>query len=148
MAGVTMTLKRVDQKGHICFEVPEEPMLQEQLRKVLRACRDKNNDYVAVTMARPYSPRTTGPNSQNHMLNGNIVQICNETGNDYDTVKDAVKMIAVEQMDYPFTTIAGHVVPKRERDCNTAECSKLIEASIMLAADLGIVLKQVGGTNA
>ena len=144
MARVTITLKRVDEKGRIAFLPPSEPELQEAIRKVLRSCKEKNNDYVAVTFARPYKPRTTGPDSQNHMLNGNIMQICNETGNDYETVKYCVKMIAVEQLSYPFTTIAGHIVPKRERDCNTEECSKLIEASFMLAADMGIILDMGG----
>lgn len=144
MSGVTITLQRVDIKGRIAFIPPKEPELQEAIRKVLRTCRDKNNDYVAVTLARPYKPRTTGPDSQNHMLNGNIMQIVNETGNDYETVKYCVKMIAVEQLGYPFQTVAGHVVPKRERDCNTEECSKLIEASFMLAAELGIIL-ELGG---
>ena len=143
MAGVTITMKRVDQRGLIAFEVPREPELQEALRKVLRLCRDKNNDYVAVTLARPYSPRTTGPKSQNHHLNGHIMQICNETNNDYEVVKYCVKMIATEQMGYPFQTIAGHIVPKRESDCNTEECAKLIEASHILAAQLGIILREV-----
>ena len=147
MAGVTITLKRVDEKGKIVFLPPSEIELQEAIKKVLRSCREKNNDYVAVTFARPYKPRTTGPESQNHMLNGNIMQIVNETGNDYETVKYCVKMIAVENLSYPFTTIAGHIVPKRERDCNTEECSKLIEASFMLAAEMGINL-DLGGTNA
>lgn len=142
MAGITVTLKRIDQRGLISFQVPTEPDLQEAIRKVLRLCRDKNNDYVAVTLARPYSPRTTGPKSQNHHLNGHIMQICEETGNDYETVKYCIKMIAVEQMGYPYKTVAGHVIPKRERDCNTEECAKLIEASHVLAAQLGIVLRE------
>ena len=143
MAGVTVTMKRIDQRGLIAFEVPREPELQEALRKVLRLCRDKNNDYVAVTLSRPYSPRTTGPKSQNHHLNGHIMQICNETNNDYEVVKYCVKMIATEQMGYPFQTIAGHVVPKRESDCNTEECAKLIEASHVLAAQMGVILREV-----
>ena len=143
MAGVTVTMKRIDQRGLIAFEVPREPELQEALRKVLRLCRDKNNDYVAVTLARPYSPRTTGPKSQNHHLNGHIMQICNETNNDYEVVKYCVKMIATEQMGYPFQTIAGHIVPKRESDCNTEECAKLIEASHVLAAQMGVILREV-----
>ena len=143
MSGVTVTMKRIDQRGLIAFEVPREPELQEALRKVLRLCRDKNNDYVSVTLSRPYSPRTTGPKSQNHHLNGHIMQICNETYNDYETIKYCVKMIAVEQMGYPFTTVAGHVWPKRESDCNTEECAKLIEASHVLAAQMGIILREV-----
>lgn len=48
MAGVTVTLKRIDQRGLISFQVPTEPDLQEALRKVLRLCRDKNNDYSTL----------------------------------------------------------------------------------------------------
>lgn len=143
MAGVTITLKRVDEKGKIAFLPPSEIELQEAIKKVLRSCHEKNNDYVAVTFARPYKPRTTGPESQNHHLNGHIMQICEETGNDYEAVKYCVKMIAVEQMGYPFTTIAGHVWPKRERNSDTEECGKLIEAAHILAAQMGIILREV-----
>ena len=143
MAGVTITLKRVDEKGRIAFMPPRELELKEAIRKVLRACKEKNNDYVAVTFARPYKPRSTGPESQNHHLNGHIMQICEQTGNDYETIKYCVKMIATEQMDYPFSTVAGHILPKRESDCNTEECAKLIEASHVLAAQLGIILREV-----
>ena len=142
MSGVTITLQRVDIKGRIAFMPPKEPELQEAIRKVLRTCRDKNNDYVAVTFARPFKPRTTGPESQNHHLNGHIMQICKKTGNGYETIKYCIKMIAVEQMGYSFQTIAGHVVPKRERDCSTEEGAILIEASHVLAAQLGIILKE------
>ena len=96
---------------------------------------------MLVTIQPPRKPRTTGENSQNHLLNGIIVQICEETGNDYDSVKDAVKMIAVEQLAYPYKTIGGKIIPQRERDCSIEECSKLIEAAQMLAADLGIIVR-------
>ena len=107
----------------------------------MERCKDKNNDYVLVTIQPPKRPRTTGKDSQNHLLNGIIVQICEETGNDYDSVKDAVKMIAVEQLAYPYKTIGGKIIPQRERDCSVEECSKLIEAAQMLAADLGIIVR-------
>ena len=139
---VTIVLHREYVKGHIAFAVPSDEMSREAIRRELTKCRDKHNDYVLVTIASPKRPRTTGDGSQNHMLNGNIMQICNETGNDYDTVKLAVKMIAVEQLGYPYKTIAGNVIPLRERESSTIECSKLIEASFMLAADLGIILRE------
>lgn len=138
---VSVVLHREFIKGHIAFAVPADEVAREAIKRELTKCRDKHNDYVLVTIAPPKKPRTTGDGSQNHMLNGNIMQICNETGNDYDTVKLAVKMIAVEQLDYPYKTIAGNVIPLRERESSTIECSKLIEASFMLAADLGIILK-------
>lgn len=139
---IRITLKRVNLKDHICFEVPADAGLQAALRRVLGVCRDKYEDYVSCVFAPPYKPRTTGENSQNHHLNGHILQVCNETGNDYDTIKYCVKMTAVEKFDYPYTEIAGHIVPKRERDCNTEECAKLIEAAHLLAAELSIVLRE------
>lgn len=139
---VTVTLHRVYNKGHICFEIPREQEMQQAITDVLALCQKKTNDYVSVTLKRPYSPRTTGPHSQNHHLNGHIMQICEYTGNDYETIKYCVKMIAVEQLGYPFQTISGHVVPKRESDCDTEECGKLIEASHILAAQLQIILRE------
>lgn len=142
MAEVKIVLKRINERGRICFEAPREPELQEALRNILRTCQDKYNDYVSVTFKPPYKPRTTGKGSQNHHLNGHIMQICNVTGNDYETIKYCIKMIAAEQFGYPTQTVAGHVVPKRENDCDTSECAMLIEASHYLAAQLGIVLRE------
>ena len=142
MAEVKIVLKRINERGRICFEAPREPELQEALRRILRTCQDKYSDYVSVTFKPPYKPRTTGKGSQSHHLNGHIAQICNVTGNDHETIKYCVKMIAVEQYGYPFQTVAGHVVPKRERDCDTAECAMLIEAAHYLAAQLGIILRE------
>ncbi len=142
MAEIKITLKRLNERGKIVFEIPTEPELQAALRNVLRLCQDKYHDYVSVTFRPPYKPRTTGKGSQSHHLNGHIAQICNVTGNDHETIKYCVKMIAVEQLNYPFETVCGHVVPKPERECDTEECAKLIEASHMLAAQLGIILRE------
>lgn len=136
-------LKRVFSKGCICFEVPAEPELQSVLRELLLTCHLKNGDYVSVTLKRPYAPRSTGPKSQNHHLNGHIMQICQATGNDYEVIKYCVKMIAVEQLGYPSSEVAGHVLPKPERDCDSYECGLLIEAAHFLAAQLSIVLQEV-----
>ena len=138
---VQYVLKRVNIAGRIAFEPPTDLGAAENIKRELRKCRDKHNDYVLVTLQPPKRPRTTGEDSQNHLLNGIIVQICEETGNDYDSVKDAVKMIAVEQFAYPYKTIGGKIIPQRERECSIEECSKLIEAAQMLAADLGIIVR-------
>ena len=138
---VQYVLRRVNIAGKIAFEPPADAGANANIKHELRKCRDKHNDYVLVTLQPPKRPRTTGKDSQNHLLNGIIVQICEETGNDYDSVKDAVKMIAVEQFAYPYKTIGGRLIPQRERDCSVEECSKLIEAAQMLAADLGIIVR-------
>ena len=135
-------LKLADVAGRVAFIPPTDPGARENIKRELGKCRDKHNGYVLVTVQPPKRPRTTGEGSQNHHLNGHIMQICNETGNDYDTVKDAVKQLAVEQMGYPYKTIGGRIVPQRERECSTDECAKLIEAAHVLAADLGIILQE------
>ena len=139
---VTVILHREYVKGHIAFAVPSDTVIREAIRRELTKCRDKHNDYVLITIAAPKRPRTTGDGSQNHHLNGHIMQICNVTGNDYDTVKNAVKMLAVEQMGYPYTDFHGVITPKGESESSTDECAKLIEAAHILAADLGIILKE------
>lgn len=147
MTGITLTLHRSFEKGKLCFDLPNDNKLKEAIAKVLITCREKSNDFVCVTIKRPAKPRTTGARSQNHHLNGHIMQICAETGNDYETIKYCIKMIAVEEMGYPFKTVAGHVLPQRECECSTEDCVKLIEASHILAANLGIILKETQEDN-
>ena len=134
--------KRAFYAGHIAFDLPQDAGAREAIKRELERCRDKNNDYVLLTMQPPKRPRTTGKDSQNHHLNGHIMQICNETGNDYDSVKYCIKMLAVEQMGYPYKTIAGRIVPQPESQSSTDECAKLIEAAHVLAADLSIILQE------
>ena len=139
---VQYVLKRVDIAGRIAFIPPADTAAQANIKHELRKCREKYGDFVLITMQPPKRPRTTGKDSQNHHLNGHIMQICNETGNDYETVKTAIKMLAVENMGYPYKTIAGQIVPQRESDSSTDECAKLIEAAHILAAELEIILQE------
>lgn len=102
----------------------------------------KSGGYALMTLQPPKKPRTVGADSQNHHLNAHIMQICQETGNDYDSVKNAVKETAVQYLGYPYKQIGRRIVPLRERDSSVEECSKLIEAVHILAGELGIVLKE------
>ena len=137
---VQYVLKRVTIAGRIAFEPPADKAADANIKHELTKCRDKYNDYVLVTMQPPKRPRTTGPESQNHHLNGHIMQIVNETGNSYEVVKYCVKIIAVEQIGYPSRTIAGHIIPQPESESSTDECALLIEAAHILAAEIGIIL--------
>ena len=139
---VQYVLKRTFYAGHIAFDLPQDAGAREAIRRELERCKDKNNDYVLVTMQPPKHRRTTGEHSQNHHLNGHIMQICNETCNSYAAVKDEVKRIAVETMGYPYEIVNGHIHPKGESDSSTDECALLIEAAHVLAADLGIILQE------
>lgn len=95
-------------------------------------------EYFNVTIDKPHKPRSTGPGSQNHKLNGIIQMVCKETGNDFDTVKGYVKHQAMA-MGYPFDTIGGVAVPWSEARSSVDQCSLLIQAALQLAAELGIV---------
>lgn len=139
---VQYVLKRTFYAGHIAFDLPQDAGAREAIRRELERCRDKNNDYVLLTMQPPKRPRTTGKDSQNHHLNGHIMQICQETGNTYDAIKYCVKMLAVEEMGYPYELIDGHIWPKPERESSTDECAKLIEAAHVWAAHHGIILQE------
>ena len=139
---VQYVLKRVNIAGSIAFEPPADAGASENIKHELRKCRDKYGDYVLVTMQPPKRPRTTGKDSQNHHLNGHIMQICQETGNTYDAIKYCVKMLAVEEMGYPYELIDGHIWPKSERESSTDECALLIEAAHVWAAHHGIILQE------
>ena len=139
---VQYVLKRVTIAGRIAFEPPVDAGASENIKHELRKCRDKYGDYVLVTMQPPKRPRTTGKGSQNHHLNGHIMQICNETQNSYNAVKDEIKRIATEELGYPYEEINGHIHPIGESESSTDECALLIEAAHVLAADLGIILQE------
>lgn len=139
---VQYVLKRTFYAGHIAFDLPQDAGAREAIRRELERCRDKNNDFVLITMQPPKRPRTTGADSQNHHLNGHIMQICNETKNSYDAIKYCIKMLAVEEMGYPYELIDGHIWPKPERESSTDECALLIEAAHVWAAQHGIILQE------
>ena len=135
-------LKLADVAGRVAFVPPVDDGARANIKRELGKCRDKHNGYVLVTVQPPKRPRTTGEGSQNHHLNGHIMQICNETCAGYNAVKDEIKRIAVEDMSYPYEIVNGHIHPQGESECSTDECAKLIEAAHVLAADLGIILQE------
>lgn len=112
------------------------------IKGLVDLCEKKYSGYVKLEMTPPYKARSTGKLSQNHHLNGHIMQICEVTGNSYEAIKYCIKMLAVEEMGYPYELIDGHVFPKGERDCNTQECAALIEAAHVWAAHHGIILDE------
>lgn len=139
---VQYVLQLADVAGRIAFEPPADSGAQQAIKRELRKCRDKHNRFVLLTLQPPKRPRTTGKGSQNRHLNGHIIQICNETGNSYDAIKYCVKMLAVEEMGYPYEIIDGHIWPKAEHESSTDECAKLIEAAHVWAAQHGIILQE------
>jgi hypothetical protein len=95
-----------------------------------------------VSIGKPRRPRSTGPYSQNHHLNGHCQAIAMETGQDYETVKREVKRMAVSMGYPPPEEWRGETVYKSEADCTVEECGLLIDAAHLLAAELGILLRE------
>lgn len=123
----------------IVFAMPKNQGLRARLRKYIQDATGA----VICDFSKIRDKRSTGYKSQNHHLNGHIMQIMRELGmtgkHEYDQVKTEIKRIAHVAFGYPAVDKKGHFF-KSEADCNSEECAWLIEASHLLAADLGIVL--------
>lgn len=126
----------------VFLEFPQNEGLKEALKKAALQCEQKANGWALITLQPPKRPRTTGEGSQNHHLNGHIEQIALETGNAQSVIKLAVKKLAVDQFGYPTLMVGNNVIPQSESECSTEECGMLIEACHLLAADLGIILRE------
>lgn len=116
---------------------------------VLKGGWEHHDKKAILTIEFEKRPRTTGEYSQNHCLNGSIQQICEETGNDFSTVKTYVKQQAIKR-GYPvkmkkgeyLVGVDGNLIPISESDSTTVECGYLIEETKILASELGIILKE------
>lgn len=137
-----MVLRARLAEGGVFLEFPQNEGLKEALKKAALQCERKANGWALITLQPPKRPRTTGEGSQNHHLNGHIGQIALETGNGQTAVKLVVKELAVEQFGYPTVKVGKKTVPQSESECSTEECGMLIEACHLLAADLGIILRE------
>lgn len=129
----TLKRKRTGDDSIICFELPKS------LRVGFWMWVKKYPDFNKVTIERPFKPRTIGEKSQGHHINGHIQQICNETGNDFDSVKMAAKTRAIPR-GYPFDTVSGIVIPYSETRIDTIQAGYLIDELHQIAAELQIEL--------
>jgi len=122
------------QAGFITFRIPDGYQLP------IDALAEKN-ERLTVSISKPRKPRTTGPGSQSHHLNGHIQQIASHTGQSFDDVKMAIKFEARAD-GYSGHEVAGHWIPKSEKETSTAECAILIEVAHRIAAFLEIKLRE------
>ena len=105
-------------------------------------------DFVLST---PRHKRSTGPWSQSHHFNGHVQQIAQETGQDFDAVKLYLKRQCIARGlplklkpngDIVLSIVDGEPVPISEADMDTMQCGWCIDAAHVLAAELGIVLRE------
>ena len=129
----------------ISFEVPRA------FAKELGELFTKSPEKMTVELSIPRKLRSTGYKSANHHLNGHVQQIALETGNDAGDVKLYVKRKAIARGlplmqrpngDIVYSLADGEPMPMSEADMDTLQCSWCIEEAHILAAEMGIVLRE------
>lgn len=120
----------------------------DEIKAAIREC-DEAGKQVHILVEPEKRRRTTGAGSQSHHLNGHIQQIAMFTGQPFDDIKKYIKQQAIsmgypmlERFGNPVTDLWGNPVGISEKDSTTAQCALLIEATHMLAAELGIILME------
>jgi hypothetical protein len=120
---------------------------KQQCQNLFDICVNKKGGYVRVEFKTPAKQRSTGANSQNAHLNGHIQQLCEETGNKFDIVKEVVKDRAIE-MGYPMLdgvlkyNMIGLKMGQSESDSSVEECKILIDAVHIIADEMEFKLRE------
>ena len=124
----------------LLFHYPSLAVKQKML-DVFNLAKEKSNGYMTIDFGRVYKSRTTGEGSQNNKFYALVTEICRETGNEIEDVKDAIKERAIKR-GYPYSInkITGTIRPYSTTKVNTVEMSYLIDEAIQLCAELGIVI--------
>ena len=134
----------------VCYTEPTEKgmllyypnqSVKSELLHLWKGVKEKYNGYMTLTLDKPYKSRTTGEGSQNNLFYALVTEICKETGNEIEDVKDALKERAVKR-GYPYTVnkITGTMKPCSTTQVNTVEMGYLIDEAMFLCSELGIVL--------
>ena len=122
----------------LLLEFPSSAV-KSQMQKLQAGAEEKSNGYMTVDIARVYKSRTTGEESQNNKFYALVTAICNETGNDMEDVKDALKERAIKRgFPYKINPINNKIKPYSTTKIDTVQMSYLIEETIQLCAELGI----------
>ena len=132
----------------VCYAQPTEDGLllhypskeiKQQIQHLWEGAKENYNGYLKVDLQKPYKSRTTGKGSQNNKFYALITEICKETGNDLEDVKDALKEKAIKR-GYPYRVnkLTGRIRPYSTTEINTVEMSYLIEEAIQECSELGI----------
>ncbi len=94
---------------------------------------------VYCKFGKPKKPRTTGAGSQSAHFHGHCMSIAIGTGNSFDDVKMALKIIAMDE-GYPGKVVGTVKIPQSEADASTSDEHILIEVAHRVAAEEGIKL--------
>ena len=126
----------------IIFQFPSKAVKQKML-DLFELAREKSNGYMTIDFGRVYKSRTTGEGSQNNLFYELCTEICKETGNDLEDVKDALKEKACARRSYPYEVnkMTGRIRPYSTTKVDTVQMAGLIEEAYQLCAELGIIVE-------
>ena len=126
----------------IIFQFPSKAVKQKML-DLFELAREKSNGYMTIDFGRVYKSRTTGEGSQNNLFYALCTEICKETGNDLEDVKDALKEKACARRSYPYEVnkMTGRIRPYSTTKVDTVQMAGLIEEAYQLCAELGIIVE-------
>lgn len=128
---------RPTEKG-LLLEYPSESIKAEILH-LWKGGKEKYNGYLSVELKNPYKSRTTGKGSQNNLFYLLVTEICKETGNDLEDVKDALKEKAIKRgYPYKINKLTGRIKLASTTKINTVEMGYLIDEAKQECAELGI----------
>lgn len=103
--------------------------------QLLRESKEKRNGYIYLKVGLPRKPRSTGEGSQNHLINGCIQYLAEQTGEDFDVLKYWIKRRAIKR-GYPYHNLPdGSVEPYSEKDISTEEATFLYDEIVNTAAE-------------
>ena len=132
----------------VCYAEPTENGLllhypsasvKAELLHLWEGAKENYNGYLAVDLKKPYKSRTTGKGSQNNLFYLLVTEICKETGNDIEDVKDALKEKAIKRgYPYKINKLTGRLRPASTTKVNTVEMGYLIDEAKQECAELGI----------
>ena len=138
----------------VCYAEPTEKGLllhypsssvKTELLHLWEGAKENYNGYLAVDLKKPYKSRTTGKGSQNNLFYALVTEICKETGNDIEDIKDYLKEKACARRSYPYEVnkMTGRIRPYSMTKVDTVQMAGLIEEAYQLCAELGIVIEPI-----
>ena len=114
-----------------------------ELLHLWEGAKENYNGYLAVDLKKPYKSRSTGKGSQNNLFYALVTEICKETGNDLEDIKDYLKEKACARRSYPYEVnkMTGRIRPYSTTKVDTVQMAGLIEEAYQLCAELGIIVE-------
>ena len=136
----------------VCYTEPTENGLllhypsasvKAELLHLWEGAKENYNGYLAVNLKKPYKSRSTGKGSQNNLFYALVTEICKETGNDIEDIKDYLKEKACARRSYPYEVnkMTGRIRPYSTTKVDTVQMAGLIEEAYQLCAELGIIVE-------